>query len=189
MIEEFLGKRLNQMLGKQILIAKGPQTITKYTGIRPEVFVHFSRLEDFDGIMPDGAHTTRRPAFGPSTYKGFEEERPGRITLIITCLASTYKLVQDICNLLTPGVLLSLELLPKIPLGSLPDDSVKLYFEDYTANLHKAEHSRINIEDTTYLNCELTFHLNGFIHVWLTKRGGFTSKSTSMPKRKEKSGK
>ena len=188
MIEEFLEKRLSRLLGKQILVSKGPLAITKYSGIKPEVFVHISKLEDFEGIMPDGAHTTRRPASGPSTYKGFEEERPGRITLTITCLAGSYKLVQDICNLLTPGVLLSLEMLPRIPLGSLPDDSVQLYFEDYTANLHKAEHGRITIEDSSYFNCELAFHLNGFIHVWLTKRGGFNSKSISIPKRKKISG-
>ena len=188
MIEDFLEKRLSRLLGRQILVTKGPLVTTKYSGIRPEIFLHVSKLEDFDGIMPDGAHTTRRPASGPSTYKGFEEERPGRITLTITCLASSYKLVHDICNLLTPGVLLSLEMLPRIPLGSLPDDSVQIYFEDYTANFHKAEYGRFNIEDSSYFNCELAFYLNGFIHVWLTKRGGFASKSTSMPKRKKKHG-
>ncbi len=182
MIEEFLEKHIRRLLGKQILVTKGPLAITKYSGIRPEVFIHVSRLEDFDGIMPDGAHTSRRRASGPSTFKGFEEERPGKIILTITCLAGTYKLVQDICNLLAPGILLSLELLPRIPLGSLPDDSVRLHFEDFTANLHTAEHRRITIENTSYLNGELIFYLNGFIHVWLTKRGGFASKSTTMPK-------
>lgn len=181
MIEEFLEKRLRSLLGRQVLITKGPLTITKYSGIRPEVFVHASKLEDFEGVMPDGARTTRRHASGTSSFKGFEEERPGRITLTITCLVGTYKLVQDICKLLTPGILLSLELLPRIPLGSLPDDSVKLQFEDFTANLHAAEHKKIKVEDTDYFNGELTFYLNGFIHIWLTKKGGFKSKSTTMP--------
>ena len=182
MIEEFLEKRLKRLLGKQILITKGPLNITKYSGIRPEVFVHVSKLEDFDGIMPDGAHTSRRRISGQSTFKGFVEERPGRISLTITCLAGTYKLVQSICNLLIPGILLSLEVLPRIPLGSLPDDSVQLHFEDFTANLHTAAHRKISIENTSYFHGALTFYLNGFIHVWLTKRGGFASKSTTMPK-------
>ncbi len=182
MIEEFLEKRLKRLLGKQILVTKGPLNITKYSGIKPEVFVHVSKLEDFDGIMPDGAHTTRRRISGPSTFKGFEEERPGRISLAITCLAGTYKLVQTLCNILTPEVLLSLEILPRIPLGSLPNGSVQLHFEDFTANLHTAEHRRITIENTSYFNGELIFYLNGFIHIRLTKRGGFASKSTAMPK-------
>lgn len=181
MIEEFLEKRLRRLLGRQIVVTKGPLIFTKYSGIRPEVFVHASKLEDFDGIMPDGARTARRNSSGTTSFTGFEEERPGRITLVVTCLAGTYKLVQDMCKLLAPGILLSLELLPKIPLGSLPDDSVQLHFEDFTANLHLSEQRSIKVEDTDYFNGELTFYLNGFIHILLTKKGGFKSKSTTMP--------
>lgn len=187
MIEEFLEKRLKRLLGKQILVSKGPHTITKYSGIRPEVFIHVSRLEDFNGMMPDGAHTARRPATGTSSFQGFEEERPGRITITATTLANNYKLVQGIGNLLTPAILLSLELLPVVPLGSLPDDSVRLSFEDFTANLHSAENHKITLDDSPLFQSELTFYLNGFIHVWLTKKGGFRSKSTSMPNIKSRS--
>ncbi len=176
------GTNLKRLLGKQILVQKGPVAITKYSGIRPEVFVHASRVEDFDGMMPDGAHTVRRPASGPSTYKGYEEERPGRITISINCLHSNYRLVQELCNQISPSVLLSLEILPRIPLGSLPDDSVQLHFEDFTSNIHSAEHRRITIDKTPLYQGELVFYLNGFIHVWLTKRGGFSSKSTTRPK-------
>ena len=187
MIEEFLEKRLRRLLGKQVLVSTGPHTINKYSGIRPEVFIHVSKLEDFNGMMPDGAHTARRPATGTTNFQGFEEERPGRITITATTLSNNYKLIQGIGNLLTPAILLSLELLPVVKLGSLPDDSVRLSFEDFTANLHSAENQEIAFDDALLFQSELTFYLNGFIHVWLTKKGGCRSKSTSMPKIKSRS--
>lgn len=181
MVEEFLEKRVKRLLGKHYVVTRGPEAITKYSGIRPEVFIHAAKVKDFGGVMPDGAHTARRPAKGPSTFKGFEEERPGRIILVISCMAGNYKIIQDLCHKLTPEVLLSFELMPKIPLGALPNNSVQLHFEDYTAHLHKAKTRRVNIDDSSIFKCKLVFYLNGFIHVWLTKRGGFSSQSTTRP--------
>ena len=183
-IEDHLVKGLPRLIKKKIPVIKGPFTLTKFTGVHPEIFIHARKLEDFNGIMPDGAHTARRPTEERGTYKGFEEERPGRITLIVTCIAGTYTLVQEICGRLIPSVLFSLQLLPKIPLGSLPDNSTQLQFEDFTSNLHLADLGRVTEEDISYYKGELIFYINGFIHVLITKRGGFRSGSASRPKLK-----
>ncbi len=172
------------MLRKKIAVSKGPFTVTKFTGVHPEVFIHASQLMDFAGTMPDGSQTVRRPAQGPSTYKGFEEERPGRIVLLVTCVSGTYTFLQDMCGIVAPVVLSSLQLLNKISLGSLPDDSTQLHFEDFTNNVHSIELGRVVEDDISYYKGELTFYLNGFIHVWVTRRGGFHSKSTSRSKLK-----
>ena len=181
-VEQFLDKRLKRTLGKQITVTQGPSAITKFSGIKPEVFVHVSNITDFNGLMPDGVHIARRPAPEVSAYKGFEEERPGQITLTISCIAGNYKLLHEICNLLTPATLLTLELMPRFSLGSLPDESVALYFEDFTSNLNTADYSRLTQNNTAFFKADLLFHITGFIHVRLTKKGGFKSKSTSRPK-------
>jgi hypothetical protein len=174
-VEEFLEKRLKRLLGKKILVTRGPLVINKLSGIHPEVAVHVSNIKDFDGIMPDGAHTKRRKAKGPSTYKGYEEERPAAISLSVDCIAGSYKMVQEICGVLTPGVLLALEMLPRISLGSLPDESVELHFEDFTSSFSSSTINLKSHEDFTFYRGEMVFTIHGFIHVWLTKRGGFSS--------------
>ncbi len=171
-IEDLVERKLKRMLGKSILVIKGPAASTKYSGIRPEVFIHISRFEDFNGIMPDGEHVTRTPVKGRSTFKGFEEYRPARLALTVTCVAGLYSNLQEICEALSPTVLLTLELLPDITLGALPDDTVQLSFRNFTACLHTAILDGASGEGNNYYRGELVFHLNGFIHVWITKRGG-----------------
>jgi len=184
LVEDHLVKSVKKVFRKKVAILKGPFLETKFTGVHPEVFVHASKLIDFDGIMPDGSRTARRPAQGPATYKGFEEERPGQIVLLITCITGTYTLLQNICEVVAATVLSSLQMLPKIPLGSLPDKSTQLHFEDFTKNLHSVELNRVTVDEVAYFKGELIFHLNGFIHVWVTKKGAFPSKSTSRAKLK-----
>ncbi len=179
LIEDHLEKSLKKALGKRIPITKGPFVKTKYTGIQAEVFIHAAKLIDFDGIMPDGAKTTRRPVKGPGTYKGTEGERPGRIEVIVTCTTGNYKLLQDICGLVASSALLALQTLPKIPLGNTLDNSTKLHFTDFTRHIHSAELINVNEEDISFYKGEITLYLSGFIHVYITKRGGFSSKSTS----------
>jgi hypothetical protein len=174
-VEDLLEKRLKRLLGRKITVTKGPLVITKLSGIHPEVAVHVSHIKDHDGIMPDGAHTKRRIARGPTTFKGFEEERPATIILSIDCIAGTYKLVQEICDVLTPGVLLALEMLPRFSLGSLPDESVELHFEDFISSFSSSSINLEKHEDFSFYRGELVFFMNGFIHVWLTKRGGFSN--------------
>jgi len=171
-IEEILEKRLRRLFGKKISLSCGPVVSSKFSGIRPEIYLHAVRLEDHNGIMPDNAQIARRPVKGKSTYKGYVEERPGRLVLLVTCVTGSYKLLQEICKELTPAVLLGLELLPRIPLGAISDDSAQLHFDDFRSCLHTAEINRVTCDGISYFSGELEYHLNGFIHVLMTKRGG-----------------
>jgi hypothetical protein len=187
-IEDFIEKRLKALLDRHVLLSKGPLHITKHSGIRPEVSIHVSKLEDFGGEMPDGARTTRTRVSGSSNYKGFEERRPSRITITITVLAGTNKMVKDLAHILSPGVLLALESLPRTKLGSLADGSAQLHFEDFIGSLNEVDHGRISIEGTSYLQSTMIFYLDGFIHVWLTKKGGFTRGSAKKKKKGVRTG-
>jgi hypothetical protein len=178
-IEEQLQKSIRKVLGKDFLIAIGPFTETKYSGVQPEVFIHAHSLHDLEGVMPDGARVSRRPAKGTSTFMGFEEERPGRIEVLITCTSGSYKQLQETGKDVIATVLFEMQMLPKIPLGQNKDKSVDINFEDYTSQLHKAEYGRVLSGDHTFFKGVLTFYLTGFIHLYLTRRGGFKSKATS----------
>lgn len=181
-IEDHLSKNLKRFLGKQIPVSKGPFILSKFTGVKPEVFIHAAEIIDFDGTMPDGSKTTRRPAQGPSTFKGYEEERPGRIILKVICISGTYSSLQQICALITPVIITFINTLPIIPLGGLPDKSTWLTFEDFNSNLHRAKLYHEVAEGISFYKGGLTFHLTGFIHLWVTKKGGFKSKSISRQK-------
>lgn len=56
-----------------------------------------------------------------------------------------------------------------IPLGVLKNESVRLIYENFTACLHQAEYRRQQESDFTVYCGHLTFHLDGFIHLVLTK--------------------
>ena len=136
--------------------------------------------------MPDGAMTARRNVKGPSTYKGFEEERPGRIDIVITATTGNYNLLQDIFGLVASSSLLALQSLPKIHLGNTRNNSTNLHFTDFTKHVHSAELMNVTDDEINYYKGEVTLYLTGFISVYLTKRGGFSSKSTSGTKLKTK---
>ena len=182
LIEDQLEKRLRKILDKDILLSIGPFVIRKYTGIQPEVNIHAGKLTDFEGRMEDGAMVARKPVQGPSSYKGFEEDRPGRIEISITCTTGNYKLLQDICSQLSISVLAELQMLPKIPLGVSKKDTEKLEFVDFNKSLHSIKFTYEDGTDHAFFKGKLIFHLNGFIHVYLTRRGGFRSKATTAKK-------
>ncbi|MEJ2595254.1 MAG: hypothetical protein P8100_09060 [bacterium] len=179
LIEDQLEKRLRKILDKDILLSKGPFVVKKYTGIQPEVNIHAGKLIDFEGRMDDGARVARKPVQGHSTFKGFEEDRPGRIKIAITCTSGNYKLLQNICSKLSVSVLSELQLLPKIPLGASGKDTEKLEFVDFTKTLHRIKFTHEQGADHAFFKGKLIFHLNGFIHVYLTRRGGFRSRAVT----------
>lgn len=176
-IEKILEDRLKRVLGKQILLTRGPFVVPNFGGIRPEVYFHVSKLEDFGGVTADGARIARRSVKGPSTLKGFAEERPGRMILTVTCLSGSYDILQEVLRTVSPSVLLGLEQAPGFSLGSLPGDTVQLRFDEFNACLASADLRSENSEKFSYFLGSLIFHLNGFIHVHVTARGGLTRKS------------
>ncbi|GJL64360.1 MAG: hypothetical protein NPIRA04_30140 [Nitrospirales bacterium] len=177
-VEKFLEDRLKRLLGKQVLLTRGPMVVSKFSGIRPEVYCHVSQLEDFGGVTAEGAMITRRPVKGPSSFKGFQEERPGRLIITVVCLSGSYDVLQELLETVSPTVLLGLELLPGFSLGSLPKDTVQLRFDEFHACLSSAEIKAERDGEQSYFLGTLIFHLDGFIHVRVTERDGLVGKST-----------
>ncbi len=185
-IEDHLEKGLKRVLGKNIPVKKGPLTVSKYTGIRAEVCIHAGTLTDLNGTMPDGAKTSRRTAEGSPGFKGFEEERPGRIEVSITCTTGSYSMLQDLCALVTASTLPLLQTLGEIPLGHTPDKSTTLEFADYHYQLRQAVLDSKTQDDLTYYKGVLSFYLTGFIHSRVMKKGGFKGRSSTSKKLKTK---
>ena len=171
-IESLLVTRLKRVLKRDARLVKGPPVLSAAAWFKPEVFVHSSTFEDFEGLTPEGTHTARRVVTLPPSFKGFAEERPGRILVEIYCFAATYALVQKLCALITPTALLSLESLPEIPLADTLNDSVKLTFTDLSAHIKTSSFSYKQQEENLCYFGHTVFHLDGFLHVKVTKRGG-----------------
>ena len=175
-VEKLLEDRLKRLFGKKILLTRGPFVLSKFGGIRPEVYFHVSKLEDFGGITVDGAKISRRSVKDRSSLKGFAEERPGRLIVTVTCLSGSYDILQEVLKTISPSVLLGLEQVTGFSLGSLQGDAVQLRFDDFQACLASAELDSETNEKFSYFRGTLVFHLNGFIHVRVTARGGLTRK-------------
>ncbi len=175
-VEKLLEARLKRLFGKNILLTRGPFVVSKFGGIRPEVYFHVSKLEDFGGITVDGANISRRSVKGPSTLKGFAEERPGRMIVTVTCLSGSYDILQEVLKTISPSVLLALEQVPGFSLGPSQSDAVQLRFDDFQACLASAELNSETTEKFSYFRGTLIFHLNGYIHVRVTARGGLARK-------------
>jgi len=177
-VEKNLEDRLKRLLGKQVLLTRGPLVVSQFSGIRPEVYCHVSKLEDFGGMTAEGARITRRSVKGPSTFAGFEEERPSRMIVTVMCLSGSYDILQELLQRVSPTVLLGLELLSGFTLGALPKDTVQLRFDEFHACLDSAELKAEHDGEQSYYLGTLIFHLNGFLHVRVTERGGLLGKST-----------
>ncbi|GJL56715.1 MAG: hypothetical protein NPIRA02_38470 [Nitrospirales bacterium] len=182
-----LEERLKRLLGKQVLFTRGPLVVSQFSGIRPEVYCYVSKLEDFGGVTTEGARIARRSVKGPTTFKGFEEERPGRMIVTVQCLSGSYDILQELLRVVSPAVLLGLELVPGFTLGSLPKDTVQLRFDELHACLASAELQAEHDGELSYFLGTLLFHVHGFIHVRVTERGGLVRKPrlTEEPTRKK----
>jgi len=170
-IESLLVPPFQRLFRGKVDVFQGPAAPPALGGMRPALHVHASRFEDFGGVTDDGAHIARRPA-KEGRFRGFAEERPGRIVVEISCLATRYATVQEICATVSPLALRTLESKETFALGELANRSVRLSFADFTAHLSRAEFERKQEKDFA-LHCgRLEFHLNGFLHAWVTNRGG-----------------
>jgi len=169
-IESQLTGRLKRLLGRSVQVIAAPATAPVLGGMRPTVYVHASKFEDFGGITATGAHIARTRVSQPP-FNGFAEKRPSRIIIHISCLAASYATVQKLCSSITPMVLLTLETLPEIPVGASKNNSVRLSYDDFTACLNAAEFKRQQEQDFAVFCGQLVFYLEGFLHLVLTKRG------------------
>jgi hypothetical protein len=82
--------------------------------------------------------------------------------------------VQAICGALPPEVLIELETMPYPELSGLPDESVILRFADFTPAIGAVTFSSRSESDSFYFVGVVTFQLDGFLHVTLTRPGGLS---------------
>ena len=179
-IEALLLPPLKRLLGRKVEVVPGPAASPALGGMRPMVFVHARSFTDRDGITREGGRITRRPVT-EGRLKGFAEERPGRIVVEVTCLAQAYRTVKDLSGAISPQVLRSLESVREFSAGELKNRSVRLAFADYSACLAGAEFVRHEEDDLAWHVGRLSYHLDGFLHVTVTNRGGLLKKPSPRP--------
>jgi hypothetical protein len=167
-IEAYLQRALDGALPAGVTVRSGPAFAGHATGLKPEVFIHAARFEDWNGTMPDGARIGRRRA-GVKGAGGFVEERPGRIAIEVTCLAGTLKHVQLVSTLLSPLVLLALERMPDPVLAKAKGVPATLTFREFTVALHHCGTSRETDGTMAIYRGQIAFHLDGFLHVSMKK--------------------
>lgn len=180
-IEAQLLPAVQQAVGAQVRTQAGPPVTSAVTGMRVDVWVHAARFEDFPGTSSRGPGTARRPVQFRQDLRGFVEERPGRIVIDITCTGPTYASVQKVCGALPPPVLLALETMPHPELSSLPDGSVLLRFADFGAVVGTTSVSHRVSGDAAYFEGLVTFQLEGFLHVTVTRGGGLARATAIAP--------
>lgn len=164
-IENVVVSELGRALRRKALVQAGPSHTPPLAGMQPTVFVHAARFEDFEGVTANGAQTTRRRVRQGRRW-GMGEERPARLSLEVTGIASAYNTVQALGSVLTPRTLLALRALKQVDLTKLPPRFGKLSFEDFSCHLALAE-SSIQVDDELrYHSQRLVFELNGFLHCW-----------------------
>jgi hypothetical protein len=171
-IEAQLLPAVRRAVGSRAAVRAGPPVYGPVTGMKFDVWVHAARFEDLGGVTAEGAVTARRPLRLPSGQRGFAEERPARIVLEVTCTGPTCEGVQSIYGDLPPPVLLALETMPHPELSGLPNGSITLRFADFGAVTGSAAIVHRMAGDASYFAGILAFHLDGFLHVTVTRRGG-----------------
>lgn len=169
-IEAYLQGALDGALPASVTVRLGPAFSSQATGLKPEVFIHAARFEDWNGTMPDGARIKRRAAGkGAKAAGGFIEERPGRIVIDVTCVAGTVKHAQLVSTLLSPLVLLALERMPDPVVAKPKGVPATLTFREFTVALHQCGTSRESDGKVAVYREQMTFHLDGFLHVAVKK--------------------
>jgi hypothetical protein len=171
-IESRLLPAVERAIAGRAGVRAGPPLLSSVTGLKFDVWVHAARFEDFGVVTADGAVIARRPVEFEPNLSGFAEERPGRITIEITCTGPNLGQVQAICGDVPPEVLIELETMPYPALSTSPDESVILRFADFNPAVGSATFSSHGDGDAFYYVGVVTFRLDGFLHVTVTRPNG-----------------
>jgi hypothetical protein len=180
-IESRLLPAVQKAVAGHAVARAGPPVRSTVTGMKFDVWVHAASFQDLGRLTAEGAATARRPVRLGTNLRGFAEERPARIVIEITCTGPTAAGVQTVCGAVPPAVLLALETMPHPELSSLPNESVLLRFADFTAAVSAATTSHCLAGDAGYFEGVVTFQLDGFLHVTLTRRGGVVREPVRPP--------
>jgi hypothetical protein len=173
-IEARLLPAVRRVVGSRAAVRAGPPVVSAVTGMKFDVWVHAARFEDFGGVTAAGAATARRPVRLAGGQRGFSEERPGRIVVEIICTGPTCDGVQELCGDLAPALLLALETMPHPELAGSPAGGTSLRFADFGAVTGSAAIALRTAGDAAYFAGVIAFHLDGFLHVTVARRGGIS---------------
>jgi hypothetical protein len=180
-IEILLVEKLRRLLRKQADVLAGPVSSLALGGMQETVFIHAARFEDHNGITPDGASIARRP-FRNRRVSGIAEERPCHIVVDVTCIATAYSRIKALSGKITPEIMLALACEREFELGASDNRQSSLKFTDFQACLNQAETIRREDDDLVFHLERLVFHINGALHVQLSKYGGLKAKRSSLKK-------
>jgi hypothetical protein len=176
-IENLLVGKLGRLLRKQADVLAGPVSTLVLGGMQETVFVHAARFEDHNGITPDGASIARRPLRN-GRVSGIAEERPCLLVVEVTCVATAYSRIKALCREITPEILLVLACEREFELGASDNRQSSLRFTDFQACLNRAETNRREDDGLVFHLEQLVFHINGALHVQLSKYGGLKAKQS-----------
>ncbi len=174
-IETLLVAKLTRLLRKKVDVRAGPVATLALGGMRETVFIHAARFEDNNGITPDGATIARRPVRS-GRITGIAEERPCLIVVEITCIATAFTRVKALSGVITPAVLLALACEREFSLGASANQQSSIKFSDFQASLNLVETVRREDDNLVFHLERLVFHLNGAVHILLSKHGGLKAK-------------
>lgn len=165
LVKRLFARRVNVFIGR-----RGPKTAA---WAKPEVYVYLSSFTDFGGVTLDGGRVARRPARGRRTLKGYVEERPGRIVLGIEVCVADYRHAQAIREMMLAPLMVHLESIRELEVSKTEDGSTVLVFGEILPTLHRFDIVVEHDGDSPLYCGQLEFHLDGFLHLQVMKRGGF----------------
>jgi len=180
-IEVLLVEKLEKLLRKQADVLAGPVSTLALGGMQETIFIHAARFEDHNGITPDGASIARRP-IRKGSVSGIAEERPCLIVVEVTCIATAYSRIKALSEGITLEILLALACEREFDLGASVNKQSSLKFTDFQACLNQAETARREDDDFVLHLERLVFHINGALHLQLSKHGGLKAKRSMLKK-------
>jgi hypothetical protein len=182
-IELLLVEKLRRLFRKQAEVLAGPVSSLPLGGMQETIFIHAVHFVDHNGATStsDGASIARRP-FKNGRVTGLVEERPCHIVLEVSCIATTYNRIKTLSGEISPEVLLILACEREFELGVSANRQSSLKFTDFQVSLNQMETTRQEDDELVYHMAGMTFHLNGALHVQLSKYGGLKSKPQSLKK-------
>jgi hypothetical protein len=180
-IEASVLQQLKKLPGNGFFFSLGPYTAPIFGGIRTEIHIHAASFLDFNGTTLDGTAIARY-GINDSIFKGYTEDRPGRIIVSVTCVAGSYSAIKTCGRYITPYVLSALGPLSVLSTGVTSDDSSEVLFGDCRSWLHEVSTTREHDGKATYFCCRMVFYVDGFLRLkikWKKKRTSASKKNPS----------
>ncbi len=176
-IERLVIASLHGVLGDQADVRQGPVGTLPLGGLRETIFAHAVRFDDHRGIAGDGSGVGRRRV-RRGRVAGIAEERPGRVVIEVTTIATAHARVLALSRRISPTVLLALASEREFHVGESANRLATLTFSDFSPSLDQSETRRTEEGDVAYHTGRLVFHLEGTLHILLTRQDGLR---TSLP--------